>query len=119
MAWELATSEDAPLRAIRDDVVTIFAPLTNPDSHARYVTWHQLYDVDGAAVDPLAIENRAHWGMNTDGNAWGVDVNRDFGWFVTPEMSALARTMMAWRPQLLLDVHSGPNVIFFPPSAAR
>jgi len=115
VAFELATSTDPNVRSIRDDVVTIFAPLTNPDSHARYVTWNQLYNVDGAAVDPLAIENRAHWGMNTDGNAWGVDVNRDFGWFVTPEMSSLARTMMAWRPQLLLDVHSGPNVIFLPP----
>jgi hypothetical protein len=115
VAYELATSDDPSVRGIRDDVVTIFAPLTNPDSHARYITWHQLYNVDGAATDPLAIENRAHWGMNTDGNAWGVDVNRDFGWFVTPEMSALARQMMAWRPQLLLDVHSGPNTIFLPP----
>lgn len=115
VAFELATSEEANVRAIREEVVTIFAPLTNPDSHARYVTWHQLYDVDGAATDPLAIENRAHWGMNTDGNAWGVDVNRDFGWFVTPEMRALATTIMAWRPQLLLDVHSGPSVIFLPP----
>jgi len=115
VAFELATSEDPSVRGIREDVVMIFAPLTNPDSHARYVTWHQLYDVDGASMDPLAIENRAHWGMNTDGNAWGVDVNRDFGWFVTPEMRALAKKMMAWRPQLLLDVHSGPNVIFLPP----
>ena len=115
VAFELATSEDANVRGIRDEVVTIFTPLANPDSHARYIAWNQLYNVDGVATDPLAIENRAHWGMNTDGNAWGVDVNRDFGWFVTPEMSALASTMMAWRPQLLLDVHSGPNVIFLPP----
>lgn len=115
VAYELATSGDANVRAIRDDVVTIFTPLTNPDSHARYVTWHKIYNVEGASTDPLAIENRAHWAMNTDGNAWGVDVNRDFGWFVTPEMSALARELMSWRPQLLLDVHSGPNVIFLPP----
>lgn len=115
VAYELATSEDANVRSIRDDVVTIFTPLTNPDSHARYVTWHKIYNVEGASTDPLAIENRAHWAMNTDGNAWGVDVNRDFGWFVTPEMGALARGMMSWRPQFLLDVHSGPSVIFFPP----
>lgn len=115
VAWELASREDADARSIRDDVLVIMTPLTNPDSHARYVTWHGIYDADGAATDPLAVENRAHWAMNTDGNAWGVDVNRDFGWFVTPEMRGLGREIMGWRPQLILDVHSGPNVIFLPP----
>ncbi len=114
-AWELATREDAWARGVRDDVLVIMTPLTNPDSHARYVTWQGIYDVEGASIDPLAVENRPHWAMNTDGNAWGIDVNRDFGFFITPEMSALGRTMMDWRPPILLDVHSGPAVIFLPP----
>lgn len=115
IAYDLATREDALARTVRDNVLVILAPLTNPDAHARYVTWHKLYDVDGASVDPYAVENRAHWGMNTDGNAFGIDVNRDFGFFVSPEMQALARTLVHWRPQLLLDIHSGPDVIFLPP----
>jgi hypothetical protein len=115
VAWELATREDQWSQSMRDEVMVVMTPLTNPDSHARYVTWHGLYDVEGAETDPLAVENRAHWGMNTDGNAWGVDVNRDFGFFVTPEMRALGREMVRWRPPLLLDIHSGPAVIFLPP----
>lgn len=115
MAYELATMEDAGTRAIRDGVLVIMTPLTNPDSHARYVTWHGIYNVSGAATDPLSVENTPHWAMNTDGNAWGIDVNRDFGFFVTPEMRALARAAMHWRPQIWLDIHSGPNVIFLPP----
>jgi hypothetical protein len=114
-AWELATREDEWARGVRDDVLVIMTPLTNPDSHARYVTWQGIYDVQGASIDPLAVENRPHWAMNTDGNAWGIDVNRDFGFFITPEMSALGRAMMDWRPPILLDVHSGPAVIFLPP----
>ena len=115
VAHRLATAEDAETRSIRENVLVIMTPLTNPDAHARYVNWHMLYDVKGAAVDPNAVENRAHWGMNTDGNAYGIDVNRDFGVFVTPEMQALARVATAWRPQFWVDVHSGPNVIFIPP----
>jgi hypothetical protein len=115
IAYDLATREDPTARAIRDNLLVIMTPLTNPDSHARYVTWHKLYNVRGASVDPNAVENRAHWGMNTDGNAFGIDVNRDFGWFVSPEMSALARAVGEWRPQLMLDIHSGPTVIFIPP----
>ncbi len=115
VAHDLATREDETARLVRNRVLTIFTPLTNPDSHARYVTWHKIYNVDGAATDPLAVENDAHWAMNTDGNAWGVDVNRDFGFFVTPEMGALGRQVTAWRPQFFLDVHSGPDVLFVPP----
>jgi hypothetical protein len=115
VAWELATREDAWALETRDDVLVIMTPLTNPDSHARYVTWQGIYGVEGASTDPRAVENRAHWAMNTDGNAWGVDVNRDFGFFITPEMSALGQAMMDWRPPILLDVHSGPTVIFLPP----
>jgi len=115
VAHALATREDAEARSIRENVLVVMTPLTNPDSHARYVTWHGLYDVSGAATDPNAVENRAHWGMNTDGNAMGIDVNRDFGAFVTPEMQALARAATSWRPQFWLDIHSGPNVIFMPP----
>lgn len=115
VAHELATSEAPEIQSIREHVITVLTPLTNPDSHARYVNWHMLYDVSGASVDQNAVENDAHWGMNTDGNAYGIDVNRDFGVFVTPEMQALARAATAWRPQLWLDIHSGPDVIFIPP----
>jgi hypothetical protein len=115
VAYELATRSDPEAQTIRDNLLVVFAPLTNPDSHARYVTWHKLYNVDGASTDPNAVENSAHWGMNTDGNAFGIDVNRDFGWFVTPEMRAFARAVTESRPQLMLDVHSGPDVIFLPP----
>lgn len=115
IAHDLATREDAVARSIRENLVVIFSPLTNPDAHARYVTWHGLYNVPGASLDQNAVENRAHWGMNTDGNAMGLDVNRDFSFFATPEMSALAEQMMAWRPNLVLDVHSGPTTHFIPP----
>lgn len=117
VAYDLATREDAIANSIRDNLVVIISPLTNPDAHARYVTWHGLYNIPGASNDPNAVENRAHWGMNTDGNAIGLDVNRDFSFFSTPEMSALAEQIMEWRPNLVLDVHSGPTTHFIPPFA--
>ncbi len=117
VAYDLATREDATAKSIRDNLVVIISPLTNPDAHARYVTWQGLYNVPGASVDPNAVENRAHWGMNTDGNAIGLDVNRDFSFFATPEMSALGEQIMEWRPNLVLDVHSGPTTHFIPPFA--
>ena len=53
VAYDLATRQDEVARKIRDNLIVIFSPLTNPDSHARYVTWHRIYDVNGASNDPL------------------------------------------------------------------
>lgn len=115
VAYDLATGSDSATRSIRDSVLVIMAPFANPDAHARYVSWHKMYNVDGASMDPNAVENEAHWGVNTDGNAWGLDVNRDFGWFQTPEMRAMADVAMDWHPQFWVDIHSGPDVMFIPP----
>jgi hypothetical protein len=115
VAHDLATREDEEARSIRDSVLVVMTPLTDPDSHARYVTWHMIYNVDGASTDRNAVENTPHWASNTDGNAYGIDVNRDWGTFVSPEMQAMVRVATQWHPQFWLDVHSGPPVIFIPP----
>lgn len=115
VAHDLATREDEEARSIRDSVLLVMAPLTDPDAHARYTTWHMIYDVDGASTDRNAVENTPHWASNTDGNGYGIDVNRDWGTFVSPEMRAMVQVATRWHPQLWLDVHSGPPVIFIPP----
>jgi hypothetical protein len=115
VAYDLATKDDEDTRSIRQNILFILTPLTNPDGHARAVTWHKMYDVAGASIDPNAMENHPAWGINSDGNAYGIDVNRDFGWFVSPEIRALGREAMEWRPQFFVDIHSGPRVIFVPP----
>jgi hypothetical protein len=115
VAHDLATREDEEARSIRDSVLVVMIPLSDPDAHARYVTWHMIYNVDGASTDRNAVENTPHWASNTDGNAYGIDVNRDWGTFVSPEMQAMVRVANQWHPQFWLDVHSGPPVIFLPP----
>jgi hypothetical protein len=62
------TARDAAAAAFRARTAVLVAPLVNPDGFAR-----------------------GHW----RGNAAGVDLNRDWGLFATPEIAALGREIEA------------------------
>ena len=116
IAYDLATKEDPVTQKIRENLLVIMSPMPNPDAHAKNVEWHHIYNVPGSSVDPNSKQNRTPWGLRSDGNAWGIDINRDFTWFVTPETRAMAEVSVEWQPQTMLDLHCCPPVFFMTPT---
>ncbi|NGP77884.1 hypothetical protein G3570_14645 [Balneolaceae bacterium YR4-1] len=116
IAYDLATKEDPVTQNIRENLLVIMSPMPNPDAHAKNVEWHHVYDIPGSSVDPNSKQNRTPWGLRSDGNAWGIDINRDFTWFVTPETRAMAEVSVEWQPQTMLDLHCCPPVFFMTPT---
>jgi len=116
IAYDLATREDAATQNIRENLLVIMSPMPNPDAHAKNMEWHAVYDVPGSSVDPNSKQNRVPWGLRSDGNVWGIDINRDFTWFVTPETRAMAEVSTEWQPQTVLDLHCCPPIFFMTPT---
>lgn len=116
IAYDLATREDPVTQKIRENLLVIMSPMPNPDAHAKNVEWHHVYNIPGSSLDPNAKQNRTPWGLRSDGNAWGIDINRDFTWFVTPETRAMAEVSVRWQPQTMLDLHCCPPVFFMTPT---
>lgn len=116
IAYDLATKEDPVTQNIRENLLVIMSPMPNPDAHAKNVEWHHVYSVPGSSVDPYSKQNRVPWGLRSDGNAWGIDINRDFTWFVTPETRAMAEVSVEWQPQTMLDLHCCPPIFFMTPT---
>ncbi|MGK7368707.1 MAG: M14 family zinc carboxypeptidase, partial [Candidatus Halalkalibacterium sp. M3_1C_030] len=116
IAYDLATKEDPVTQKIRENLLIIMSPMPNPDAHAKNVEWHHVYNIPGSSVDPYSKQNRTPWGLQSDGNAWGIDINRDFTWFVTPETRAMAEVSVNWQPQTMLDLHCCPPVFFMTPT---
>ncbi|MDX1586392.1 MAG: M14 family metallopeptidase, partial [Balneolaceae bacterium] len=116
IAYDLATKEDPVTQKIRENLLVIMSPMPNPDAHAKNVEWHHVYNIPGSSVDPYSKQNRTPWGLRSDGNAWGIDINRDFTWFVTPETRAMAEVSVEWQPQTMLDLHCCPPVFFMTPT---
>jgi dipeptidyl-peptidase-4 len=72
-----------PENAWLDDVVILAAPQLNPD---------------GFHASP----------RGTRGNAWGIDLNRDYIKLEHPEIAAyVANLIHGWRPHLFVDGHNG------------
>lgn len=116
IAYDLATREDAKTQKMRDELLVVMSPMPNPDAHAKNVEWLNVYNVPGSSVDPNSKQNRTPWGLQSDGNVWGIDINRDFTWFVTPETRAMAEFTVEWQPQTMLDLHCCPPVFFMTPT---
>lgn len=79
---DLALTKQRTVVSLLADITIVFVPAANPDGSEA----------------------------NTRGNANGIDVNRDHLNLVTPEARAIARAVLRWKPDLVLDLHEyGPS----------
>ncbi len=82
LARELATP-GTPMNALLDRVVVLVVPMVNPDGFAA----------EGGAQR---------------GNAWGIDLNRDYVKVEQPEIRGLLENVIhRWNPHLFVDGHNG------------
>ncbi len=118
VAYQLAAGTDSLTLAILKNVVVLINMCHNPDSHERFVTWHNSVQVGPrGTADPNAAEHHDPWGMNTTGNHYQIDLNRD--WFIASQVEtrAVLQQYLRWQPQVLVDHHGETHNYFFGPQA--
>ncbi len=118
IAYQLAAGTDSLTRAVLKNVVVLINVCHNPDSHERFVTWYNSVQVGPrGTADPNAAEHHDPWGMNTTGNHYQIDLNRD--WFIASqaETRAVLQHYLRWQPQVLVDHHGETHNYFFGPQA--
>ncbi len=118
MAYQLAASESAEARLIRQRLVTIVNPAYNPESHDRFVTWYNAI-VQGKRGNPdrAAAEHSGDWLMDSNDNHYHIDLNRDAIALSQKETREAVVQFHRWNPQVFIDFHGNPPVFFFPPVA--
>lgn len=114
MLYQLAAGQDAETRAILDSTVVLIDPVQNPDGHERHVQdVRRAVGVFGPPPTPGAMVHQGAWpGART--SHYYFDLNRD--WFIQshPESRARAGAMLAWWPQVAVDLHEmGSNSTYF------
>ena len=110
LAWELATSDDAPYQAAREQCVVLLAPSLNPDGLDHVVEWYRkTVDTPYEASElPKLYQYYC-----------GHDNNRD--WFALTQKETRIVTQALyfdWKPQVYWDVHqqgSRQERMFVPP----
>jgi len=102
LAYRLAVSEQPMIQRIRENLVILINPVSNPDGRDKQVEWFYRYlkgKIDRAA---LPRQSPPYWGKYVF-----VDINRDAHQLTQETTKAVARMFFDWHPTVLHDLHEG------------
>ena len=111
LAYELATSEDPRIQAIRDNVIVVLWPSLNPDGQTIVADWYMQNVGTPYEVAPMPMLWQKYIGH---------DNNRDSYMLNMIESRTLERTWRHWEPQIVYVHHQTapfPTRIWLPPFA--
>ena len=111
LAYELVTSEDARVAAIRENVITVLWPSLNPDGQTMIADWYSSNVGTQYEVAPMPWLYQKYVGH---------DNNRDAYMLNMVESRVIARTWQEWDPQIIYVHHQSspfPTRIWLPPFA--
>lgn len=117
VAYQLAAGTDPLTMKIITNSVVIINPALNPDSHQPFVAWMKSNTIGTGNPDPNASEHHGQWFIESDGNHYLVDLNRDAYALTQPETQAASKALHHWNPQVWIDMHGEPNEFYMAPFA--
>ena len=100
LAYRLAVSEDAGIRAIRERLVVLINPVSNPDGRDRVVEWYYRFLKGRTDYASLPRQSPPYWSDYAF-----VDINRDGHQLVHESVRAVQRMFLDWHPVVIHDLH--------------
>jgi len=104
LTYYLAAAEDSLTRAVRDKLIVLIDPNENPDGRERFLAQLAQWSSTKPNPDAQSIEHTGVWPWGR-GNHYLFDLNRDWFTFLLPETRAMARVILEWHPQVVVDAH--------------
>ena len=100
LAYRLAVSEQPMIRRIRENLVVLINPVSNPDGRDKQVEWFYRYLKGKTEQATLPRQAPPYWSHYAF-----VDINRDAHQAVHETTRAVYRMMFDWHPQVIHDLH--------------
>ncbi|GAC1451812.1 MAG: M14 family metallopeptidase [Steroidobacteraceae bacterium] len=100
LAYRLAVSEQPMIRRIRENLVVLINPVSNPDGRDKQVEWFYRYLKGRTEQASLPRQAPPYWSKYAF-----VDINRDAHQQVHATTQAVFRMMFDWHPQVIHDLH--------------
>jgi len=102
LAYRLAVSEQPMIRRIREKVVVLINPISNPDGRDKMVDWFYRYLKGKTDRNTLPRQSPPYWSKYTF-----VDINRDTHQQTHETTKAVHRMFYEWHPTVVHDLHEG------------
>ncbi|MCH7562800.1 MAG: hypothetical protein IH968_03150 [Gemmatimonadetes bacterium] len=91
-------------RTLRESLLILIRELSTPGTEANALL-DDLVILVAPQINPDGFEATPR---STRGNAWGIDMNRDWVKLEQPALTAYARNVIQrWRPHIFVDSHNG------------
>jgi Zinc carboxypeptidase len=100
LAYRLAVSDQPMVRRIRENLVVLINPVSNPDGRDKQVEWFYRYLKGKTDRDTLPRQAPPYWGKYVY-----VDINRDAHQLTQAPTQAVARMFFDWHPTIIHDLH--------------
>jgi hypothetical protein len=100
LAYRLAVSEQPMIRRIRERLVVLINPVSNPDGRAKMADWFYRYLQGKTDYDALPRQSPPYWGHYVF-----VDLNRDAHQQTQAETRAIYRMFWDYHPTVIHDLH--------------
>jgi hypothetical protein len=102
LAYRLAVSEQPMIRRIRENLVVLINPVSNPDGRDKQVEWFYRYLKGRTDRATLPRQSPPYWGKYVF-----VDINRDAHQLTQEPTKAVSRMFFEWHPTVVHDLHEG------------
>jgi hypothetical protein len=102
LAYRMAVSEQPMIRRIRERVIALINPISNPDGRDKMVDWFYRYLKGKTDRASLPRQSPPYWSKYTF-----VDINRDTHQQTHETTKAVHRMFHEWHPTVVHDLHEG------------
>ena len=100
LAYRLAVSEQPMIRGIREQVLVLINPVSNPDGRDKMVDWFHRYLAGKNDFGALPRQSPPYWGQYVF-----VDANRDAHQLTQEHTRAVAKMFFDYHPTVIHDLH--------------
>ena len=100
LAYRLAVSEQPLIRRIRDSLVVLINPVSNPDGRDKQVEWFYRFLKGKTDLGRLPRQAPPYWSKYAF-----VDINRDAHQLTHETTKAVYRMFHEWHPLVIHDLH--------------
>ena len=102
LAYRLAVSEQPMIQRIREQLVVLINPVSNPDGRDKMVEWFYRYLKGKTDRATLPRQSPPYWSKYAF-----VDINRDTHQQTHETTKAVHRMFHEWHPTVVHDLHEG------------
>ena len=106
LAYRLAVSEQPQIQRIRQNLVVLINPVSNPDGRDKQVEWFYRYLKGKTVLEHLPRQAPPYWSKYAF-----VDINRDAHQQVHQTTRAVYRMFFDWHPIAIHDLHESEALL--------